>query len=529
MNDRKIEELIRALEDSNSDVRQKAAEALGKIGDARAVEPLIKALENNNIDVRARVARALGEIGDTRAVKPLIRVLEDNVFCVRIEVIVALGTIGDTRAIKPLIKALRNRHESVRWPAAEALDKLHWSPASELETAYYLIAKKVWNKGVLLGVPAVELLIKALVDGDSIVRRYAAEVLGRTGDARAVEPLIRALGDNDLRVRGKVSEALGKIGKPAVIPLLAVLKDSNASIREIIVKILVEIGTPAVDLLITTLEDKNSSVRKSIVIALGNIRDVSAVEQLVAVLRDDNSDVRGATSEALVKIDPDWHRSNAAKRQIPEFIVALRDANKGVQVKVAAVLGKIGDARAVEPLIRALGDKNADVRCEVVETLEKLMWKPKTEIEKAYYLVAKKEWGSVVSLGLASVEPLITVISDSDSGIQRSAFEVLNKNFPQIIEIIFGENPSNNSSNTIKNVDVSKLTIPMSSLTKIHIDADTYDFDMVERFITYSINYVGQKHLRKKVEVCIYGNPDKLHPNLLNSFKNLCRKVIFCE
>ncbi len=40
-----------------------AAEALGKIGDARAVEPLIAALKDSDEDVRQAAAEARGRLG----------------------------------------------------------------------------------------------------------------------------------------------------------------------------------------------------------------------------------------------------------------------------------------------------------------------------------------------------------------------------------------------------------------------------------------------------------------------------------
>jgi len=49
------------LKDENSDVREKAAEALGKIGDARAVEPLIQALMDEYSVVFERKQRRLLE------------------------------------------------------------------------------------------------------------------------------------------------------------------------------------------------------------------------------------------------------------------------------------------------------------------------------------------------------------------------------------------------------------------------------------------------------------------------------------
>lgn len=54
-----VKELIRALQHEQKDVRKEAAEALGKIGDARAVEPLIQALKDNDEEVRQKAAAAL--------------------------------------------------------------------------------------------------------------------------------------------------------------------------------------------------------------------------------------------------------------------------------------------------------------------------------------------------------------------------------------------------------------------------------------------------------------------------------------
>ena len=92
-----VELLIKALKDSDSDVREAAALALGKIGDKRTVEPLIKALKDSNRWVCAFAALALGKIGDKRAVGPLIKALKDSNKAVRNAAVWALGEIGDKR------------------------------------------------------------------------------------------------------------------------------------------------------------------------------------------------------------------------------------------------------------------------------------------------------------------------------------------------------------------------------------------------------------------------------------------------
>jgi HEAT repeat protein len=54
--------LIRALHDSSADVRVAAANALVRIGDARAVEPLARALTDSNAGVRVTAAWALDRL-----------------------------------------------------------------------------------------------------------------------------------------------------------------------------------------------------------------------------------------------------------------------------------------------------------------------------------------------------------------------------------------------------------------------------------------------------------------------------------
>jgi len=57
----------------------------------------------------------------------------------------------------------------------------------------------------------VSVLISALKDEDSNVRRHAAKALGEIGDERAIGPLTEALDDEDEYVREAASEALEKI------------------------------------------------------------------------------------------------------------------------------------------------------------------------------------------------------------------------------------------------------------------------------------------------------------------------------
>ena len=73
--ERKMNKLIAALKDWDSEVRRNAAISLGQIGDTRAVEPLIAALKDGDWGVRRNAATSLGQIGDTKALPALNEML----------------------------------------------------------------------------------------------------------------------------------------------------------------------------------------------------------------------------------------------------------------------------------------------------------------------------------------------------------------------------------------------------------------------------------------------------------------------
>ena len=107
--------------------------------------------------------------------------------------------------------------------------------------------------------------------------------------------------------------------------------------------------------------------------ALGQIRDVRAVEPLICLLMDNHSYVREAAKEALDEIDPDWASSEEAKRHVPELVSAFLRANDwGMRWDIAEVLGDIGDKRAVKALAWAIKHDNEYVQYTAKIALEKI-------------------------------------------------------------------------------------------------------------------------------------------------------------
>jgi hypothetical protein len=93
--------------------------------------------------------------------------------------------------------------------------------------------------------------------------------------------------------------------------------------------------------------------------------------------------------------------------------------------------------------------------------------------------------------------------------------------------VVFGTPPSPHYAcqNSLYNPDVVMLTLPMSHLKQVNIYPETSDLRRLEEFCTYAVNHIGQKYLKRHVDVHIYGDLNRLHPNLQNVFTNLCKGV----
>jgi len=421
--ERAMEPLIAALSSNNLGLRKAAAWSLGQIGDVGAVEPLVPLLKEWRGHVCQAAAEALDRLGwqpDTRekeaafwaamgawdlcveigapAVQPLLAALEDQDWQVRKAAAEALGKIGDGRAVAPLVAAL---HEGgvVSIAATEALGKIGAPAVGPLLAAF---RGREWRTPqatdqVLrqLGAAAVEPLVAALGDRDGHVRCSAAQRLGATRSARAVAPLIAALKDQDWRVCEAAIEALGQIGdERAVEPLITCLCDpDSARCKAAAARVLGRRGDPrVVGPLIATLKDADGSVRRAAAEALGQIGDAPAVEPLVAALKDRDGHVRRAAAESLDRLG--WKPASSGNEVAHS--VAKEDWDKCVQIGAPAVepllailkdtdwtplwaaaaesLGKIGDPRAVEPLVAILVGEKGEFghRCAAAQALATL-------------------------------------------------------------------------------------------------------------------------------------------------------------
>jgi HEAT repeat protein len=169
--------------------------------------------------------------------------------------------------------ALADEDFRVRAGAADALDRLGWSPAPGEETVRYLIAKERWSDLARMGSQVVGPLVAVLNDRDDSIRRRAVRVLGEVRDPRAVPALMALLHDDYYSIRREAAAALAAAGTPAVAPVVSALDDPDGDVRKRAADVLACIGDArAIAPLLRAANDEDWYVRKAAEDALQGIR-----------------------------------------------------------------------------------------------------------------------------------------------------------------------------------------------------------------------------------------------------------------
>ncbi|MEO8846453.1 MAG: HEAT repeat domain-containing protein [Kofleriaceae bacterium] len=310
-----------------------------------------------------------------------------------------LGLLGELRAVKPLIEGMRDPHEDadVKLACAEALGQIR-SPdvlpllVGELEHLDDWSSPRIAAVLIRFGDLAVEPLITALNSASNLnVRVWAAQVIGKLGDARAVPSLLARIHDRSDALRTSVANALGDLHDARAVRALidSVLRDPSATVRAQAAAALGRIGDiTALPQLVAALGDPEHWVRLRALEAIEAVtpEDTSALE---VALDDPNRDVRfraalaldrlGMLEQAFVDLggDDDLRRIAAQDRLVAvgraglseRFIGHFEDPNPRVRARIVAVLGAVANPAHTPALVKRLGDGDPAVRTEAIAAL----------------------------------------------------------------------------------------------------------------------------------------------------------------
>ncbi len=247
------------------------------------------------------------------------------------------------------------------------------------------------------GPKAVEALIQAIGTGDAGYKVQAIRMLARLRDPRAGLTLAALLKDEDEKVRQASVEAMEHMAgildestsgallehleneelRERVTNLLGVIPTSIGPLTEMLKDPLPEKRLQAANILSHLLDPRSADafvdamadpdlrdVATDTLRKLGAIRD--RVDQIMDDLRDvEESELReGVRQESVILL-------HTIGRPIVEILIEfLEDDDWVVREAAADTLGKIGDVRAVEPLMeRLIKDKDTGVKEHAVKSL----------------------------------------------------------------------------------------------------------------------------------------------------------------
>ncbi|QQS40758.1 MAG: peptidylprolyl isomerase [Acidobacteriota bacterium] len=232
--------LVALLKDKRQEVRERAALALGRIGDEGSVPEIEKLLSDPSGDVAVMTAFALGEIESPKAADSILAVLknEKSPNALRAAAVEAAGKIaaanssdesskrlgeaildalevearkGDKHSkvviLAGLTAALRARADETEIVVAKFFTNKDARIRADAANAYSRVRGKSANK---------QLQTMLLIDEDPVARANAARALGAASDKTALNMLLDASeSDDDLRVRVSAMRSVGQISEPA--------------------------------------------------------------------------------------------------------------------------------------------------------------------------------------------------------------------------------------------------------------------------------------------------------------------------
>ncbi|MGV0028094.1 HEAT repeat domain-containing protein [Phormidesmis priestleyi] len=427
-------ELIASLDCLDPDVRKKAIQALGRIGDKGNIPRLLWTLEDSTensypvimaaIDalekldfeekttpqllellknpypgVRDLAALALGRLRRQDAIPALIEAMNDPAIRVRRSAISALGSLGCQQIIPRLLLILKTEtdddsqaiHQAVAW----ALAKLNLEMAFSHPNADVRINAIYLLEGQSSDV-ALPRFLMALKDSNPFVRRSAVLMLGKLEDQSAIPELIKALDDQEPVVYFEAAHSLGQSNDRRIIPALSkMLEASEVKTRRAVIATLRKLDNEqTIPGLFAALQDSDSDVRKESIYALRQLGRKEAIPEYIEALIDQNSAIREMVIDRASQLD--------CQESIARLLLATENSDVYVRWNAIKKLAQLASQAVIPELIEVLVDDQAD---------------PSRRIRLVLYL-----WNIG---GQAAISGLLRALTAQDSTVrERTAFAI---------------------------------------------------------------------------------------------------------
>ena len=399
--------------EDNAGLRNAALETLENIG-TPAVDSLIPYIADDDSDLRKQTLDILGAIGNKKVVPYIIQALSDPDDNVRSAAAENLGKIGDDVAVRSLIDALKKEDLLLNLSALEALSRI--GGAVPIEDIKPLIFNPLLKKismvvlGNSLDINAIPMLIDGLETGSKAVKEAAVtsivqlveslslkdEAITLIADKKSFLPdlIFPCLDSNNTLLSISALRLLGWMKSVDSIPkMLAVA--ANDELAPVVFKVIKGFDLQAEKYLMASYEGSSDEIKPLICRLLGEIGSIAAVDFLIDALQSDIGHVR--------------HLS-------------------------ASSLAKIGDKRAIKPIVSLLDDEYVDVQSAAVKGLSELAESDrglvsgfiKEGLMSETILIRRNSIKIQASMGAnADVGIALSALRDEDAVVRKNALDSL--------------------------------------------------------------------------------------------------------
>jgi HEAT repeat protein len=388
---RAVRPLAQRLTDSDPEVAQFAARALGQIGNREAANALQRALSTAPAVSRLAIQEGLfrcaeslsgaGRSRDALNAYEILRGLPAADQQVRAGALRGvLLTLPRSRAAALLRDSLQSPDYVLAAAAARAAMEMAGSEVTEALTSMLgqvvadrqiLVLQALGNRRDPLGVGPVSSLARS--EASQPVRVAAVRTLGELGDSAALGALTGLLRDSDSAVAQAAQESLASLpGRDIDAAVLSMLGNRDAAQRLAGMELVSRRRmTSAIPELFKAAREDDSRIRSSALRRLGELGSAAEVPQLLGLLAGAGSDaVRDGVEQALTAIASRATEPGPISRPVIEALVKSQPASKLVLLRV---LGVVGDGPSLKAVRMAVDDPNADVHAVALRTLS--TWK----------------------------------------------------------------------------------------------------------------------------------------------------------
>ncbi len=302
--------------------------------------------------VKVGIINSLAMRGGTQNVDALATLLKDSDAEVAGAAAWALGRVASSQAVSELSKCYKNARGTLRGAAADGL----------LNSAARLIAKD--------SLPEALAIYKQLetADAPEHIRMGAFAGTIEAQPDKAEDMLIAAAASDDWKIRGmaidmvvaldgegvteRFSANLNKLNAETQVLMLGALvaRDEKDALRPVITK---------------AVSSSNAQMRALAIKSLGDIGDASSVQVLVGVIESGRSDEDKTLSASSL-------RRLTGKSINSQIVKSMKTSGVEVRIKLIEILQDRDAAEAVDELLVAGSDSDADIRKAAFKALADL-------------------------------------------------------------------------------------------------------------------------------------------------------------